>query len=155
MHWQNAIGRVVSWLIINIVFVLAAYYVPRNDWLTSSRVLWAVVGLFLVSTLFLIGAVLIRILSMHYRITTQRIFIEKGLLSRTLDQTELIRVDDVRMHQTLANRIFDIGTVLVMTTDVTDRAVAIVGIKAPVRVTEIIRQQMRTLRGKTVFIENV
>jgi len=155
MHWQNAMGRVAFWFILNVAFVVAAYYLPRNSWLTSSRILWSLAGLFLVTTIYLLGAIAIRILSVRYRITNQRIFIEKGLLSRTMDQTELIRVDDVRMQQTFVNRIFNIGTVVMMTTDVSDRDVPIVGIKDPVRVTEVIRQQMRTLRGKTVYIENV
>jgi uncharacterized membrane protein YdbT with pleckstrin-like domain len=155
MHWQNAIGRVLLWLILNIGFVFAAYYAPRFDWLTQSRLVWTILGFFFVTTVFILCGVLIRILQIHYRLSTQRLFIERGILSRTMDQTELIRVDDVRMQQSLINRIFNIGTVLLMTTDMTDRSVAIIGIKDPVRVTELIRQQMRTLRGKSLFVENL
>ena len=110
---------------------------------------------FILTTIFVLGGLFIRIWQTHYRLTSQRLFIERGILSRTMDQTELIRVDDVRMQQSFVNRIFNIGTVLLMTTDVTDRAVAITGIKDPIRVTELIRQQMRTLRGKSLFVENL
>ncbi len=155
MHWQNAIGRVTFWLVLNVAMAVAAYYGPRNSWCTKSRVAWVYLGFFAVTSIFLLGAVLFRILQNRYRLTSQRLFIEKGILARTMDQTELIRVDDVRMQQSFVNRVFNIGTVLVMTTDATDRALAIVGIKDPIRVTELIRQQMRTLRGRTVFVENV
>jgi|CXWL01.1.fsa_nt_gi uncharacterized membrane protein YdbT with pleckstrin-like domain len=155
MHWQNAIGRVIFWLLLNVVFVVAAFYAPRFDWLTQTRLVWTVVGLFVVTAVFFLGGVLVRTLQTHYRLTSQRLFIERGILSRTMDQTELIRVDDVRMRQSFVNRVFNIGTVLLMTTDVTDRSVAIVGIKDPIRVTELIRQQMRTLRGKSLFVENL
>lgn len=155
MHWQNAIGRVMFWLALNIAMAVAAYFGPRNSWCTKSRVAWTFLGFFVVTSIFFLGGVLVRVLQNRYRLTSQRLFIEKGILARTMDQTELIRVDDVRMQQSFVNRVFNIGTVLVMTTDATDRALAVVGIKDPIRVTELIRQQMRTLRGRTVFVENV
>lgn len=154
-HWQSSIGRVVLWFIINVALIVGAIYVPRSQWLTQKSVTWIVLAFLLLSTLFMIGGVAIRILQTRYRLTNQRLFIERGILSRTLDQTELIRVDDVRMQQTLVNRIFGIGNVTMLTTDVSDKSVAIIGIKDPVRVTEMIRQQMRTLRGKSVFIETL
>lgn len=155
MHWQFAFGRVLLWLLLNVGFVLGAYYAPRYDWLTQSRIAWTILGFFAMTSAFLLGGVMVRVLQTRYRLTSQRLFIERGILSRTMDQSELIRVDDVRMLQSFVNRVFNIGTVLLMTTDVTDRAVAIVGVKDPVRVSELIRQQMRTLRGKTLFVENV
>ncbi len=155
MHWQNGIGRVIFWLLLNAAFVAGAYYVPRPGWLTQQHLIWTVVAFFAVTTMFILGGLFIRMWQTHYRLSSQRLFIERGILSRTMDQTELIRVDDVRMQQSFVNRIFNIGTVLLMTTDVTDRSVAIIGIKDPVRVTELIRQQMRTLRSKSLFVENL
>jgi membrane protein YdbS with pleckstrin-like domain len=97
----------------------------------------------------------LRVLGTYFRLTTQRLFIERGILSRTIDQTELIRVDDVRMHQSLLNRMFDVGTVMLLTTDTTDRSVTIEGVKNPKEVAEAVRQQMRLLRGKSVFVETL
>lgn len=155
MHWHNAMGRVFAWLMLNIAFLIVAWKAPRPEWLTQSRLTWTLLTLVAVTTLFFLGGVIIRILQTHYRLTSQRLFIERGILSRTMDQTELIRVDDVRMQQSFVQRIFKIGTVLMMTTDVTDKSVVIDGIKDPVRVAELIRQQMRTLRGKSLFVENL
>ena len=155
MHWHNAIGRVLFWLLLNLGFLIAAWKAPRPEWLTQSRLVWTVLGLFAITTIVMLGNIVIRILQTRYRLTTQRLFIERGILSRTMDQTELIRVDDVRMQQSFINRIFQIGTVQMMTTDVTDKAVVIDGIKDPIRVSELIRQQMRLLRGKSLFVENL
>lgn len=154
-HWQSSIGRVLLWFLLNVALIVGAVYVPRTEWLNTKRIMWVVVALFLVSTLFMIGGVVIRVLQTRYRLTNQRLFIERGILSRTLDQMELIRVDDVRMQQTFINRIFGVGNITMLTTDVTDKAVSIIGVKDPVRVTELVRQQMRTLRGKSVFIETL
>jgi membrane protein YdbS with pleckstrin-like domain len=155
MHWQNGIGRVIFWLLLNVAAAVGAYYLPKRDWLSQRTLVWIVLGFFALTTLFILGGLIVRMLQTRYRLSSQRLFIERGILSRTMDQTELIRVDDVRMQQTFINRIFNIGTVLLMTTDMTDRSVAIIGIKEPVRVTELIRQQMRTLRGKSLFVENL
>lgn len=155
MHWQNGIGRVLSWLLLNIGIVIGAYYFPRPDWLSRQNLIWTVLAIFAISALIMLGGLIVRILQTRYRLSSQRLFIERGVLSRTMDQTELIRVDDVRTQQSFINRIFNIGTVFMMTTDATDRSVAIVGIKDPIRVTELIRQQMRTLRGKSLFVENL
>jgi len=155
MHWQSSIGRVLLWLLLNVGVIVAVYYAPRFEWLTQQRLNGAIGGFFALTTIYMLGGLFVRILQTRYRLTSQRLFIEKGILSRTMDQTELIRVDDVRMQQSFVNRIFNIGTVLLMTTDVTDRSVDIIGIKDPIRVSELIRQQMRTLRGKSLFVENL
>lgn len=155
MHWQNGIGRVLSWLFLNIGIVIGAYYFPRPEWLSRQHLAWTVLAIFAISALIMLGGLIVRILQTRYRLSSQRLFIERGVLSRTMDQTELIRVDDVRTQQSFINRIFNIGTVFMMTTDATDRSVAIVGIKDPIRVTELIRQQMRTLRAKSLFVESL
>ena len=154
-HWHAFIGRVLLWVLLNAGLAIGAYLVPKPSWLTQTRLLWVLAAFFLTTTLFMLGGVAIRVLQTRYRLTTQRLFVERGILSRTLDQTELVRVDDVRMQQSFVNRIFNIGTVAMMTTDVTDRSLTIAGIKDPVRVAELVRQQMRTMRGKSVFVETL
>lgn len=154
-HWHSSIGRVLAWFVLSVGLIVVAIYVPRTQWLTTSRLAWAVFIIIAIATLYLIGGIVIRVLQTRYRLTNQRLFIERGIFSRTLDQTELIRVDDVRMQQSFVNRIFGIGNITMLTTDMTDKSVAIVGVKEPVRVTELVRQQMRTLRGKSVYIETL
>lgn len=155
MHWHNAWGRVLTWVLINIGFIVVAWKAPKPEWLTVSRLNWTLLALFGVTTVFLIGGVVIRILQTRYRLTTQRLFIERGILNRTLDQVELIRVDDVRMQQSFIQRLLNVGAVLMMTTDVTDKLITIEGIKEPIRVAEIVRQQMRTLRSRSLYVENL
>ena len=97
----------------------------------------------------------LRIISRRYRLTSQRLFIERGILNQTIDQTELIRVDDVRLEKTLIDRVFGLGTVSLLSTDVTDRLVVIEGIDNADRVAEAVRTNMRTQRGKALFVENL
>jgi len=114
------------------------------------------VALWLLNSIEFIGRrVAWRILQKGYRLTSERLFIEIGVLSRTVDQTELVRVDDVRVHQSLMDRVFGLGSVEVVSTDATDRNVMIEGIADPDRVAEMVRENMRSLRRKSLFVENL
>ena len=79
----------------------------------------------------------------------------KSILTKIQDQTELIRVDDVRVCKKLVDRLFRLGTVEILSTDATDKSVTIEGVKRPDFVAEQIRGKMRALRSRSLFIENL
>jgi uncharacterized membrane protein YdbT with pleckstrin-like domain len=54
---------------------------------------------------------LIRRLATHYLVTTQRLRIRRGILSRHVQQTQLDRVQNVNTNQSLFERVLRIGTV--------------------------------------------
>jgi hypothetical protein len=88
-------------------------------------------------------------------LTGQRIFVERGVLSRTTDQTELIRVDDVRVKQSLWDRIFGLGSIEILSTDTTHGSLIIQGVEKPHEIAEHIRGNMRKLRSKSLFVEHL
>ena len=47
----------------------------------------------------------------RYAITNRRIHIRRGILSRNIEETRLDRVQDVRVHQGLGQRLLGVGTV--------------------------------------------
>ncbi|MEK7710715.1 MAG: PH domain-containing protein [Planctomycetota bacterium] len=155
-HWRHYAGRIALWACGNLVAaILVGMLTSRVKLLTWVGGVWIVLGLVVVSGVVVLGRVALRVMGTYFRLTTQRIFIERGILSRTIDQTELIRVDDVRMQQSLLDRMFDVGSITLLTTDATDRSVTIEGVKNPKEVAEALRQQMRSLRGKSVFVETL
>lgn len=153
--WKHYAGRVSLWAVANILFsVLIGWLASAQKW-GLSVVLWTVLAATFVSALIFIIPVFLRIISRRYRLTSQRLFIERGILNQTIDQTELIRVDDVRVEKTLIDRIFGLGTVSLLSTDVSDRLVVIEGINNADRVAEAVRTNMRSQRGKALFVENL
>jgi len=155
-HWRHYVGRIILWILGNLLAsVLVGWLTSRVDWLTSGGAVWIVLGVVFVSGGLVLGRVALRVMGTYFRLTTQRLFIERGILSRTIDQLELTRIDDVRVYQTLLDRMFDIGSITLLTTDVTDRVVTIDGVRDPGRVSEAVRQQMRALRGKSLFVETL
>lgn len=153
--WKHYAGRVSLWVIANVLFAaLIGWLASAQKW-ELPVVLWTVLACVFVSGLIFVIPVFLRIISRRYRLTSQRLFIERGILSQSIDQTELIRVDDVRLEKTLIDRVFGLGTVSLLSTDVTDRLVVIEGIDNADRVAEAVRTNMRTQRGKALFVENI
>jgi membrane protein YdbS with pleckstrin-like domain len=117
--------------------------------------------LFYLFILAIIGAVVIGsrvawiVFSTRYRLTTERLFIARGILHQTIDQIELVRVDDIRLTRSVVDRIFGLGTIQVLSTDFTDESTEIVGIADAENVAELVRSQMRTARRRSLFIENL
>ena len=102
-----------------------------------------------------LGRTMIRALSLRYRLTNHRLFTERGLLSRQHDELELIRVDDVSVHQNLLQRLFGVGAVKVLSTDPTSPVLTMEGIARPLQVKELLRTQVRARRSRTTFMESL
>ncbi|MFQ5494635.1 MAG: PH domain-containing protein [Phycisphaerae bacterium] len=155
-NWRHFIGRLLLWAAGNVGGALVIFnIVGRIDGWGTWQALGGTAGLMLVSALVVLGPIAITILGRRYRLTSQRLFIERGLLSQTIDQTELIRVDDVRIRKTFLDRLMGLGSVAILSTDATDREIVIEGIAGPESVAEAIRTRMRTMRRKSLFVENL
>lgn len=149
-HWMHFAGSLaLAMLVVVLASFLCLQMRSRGGvfgiWLVVVAACAVIVG----------GRILLRVLSCRYRLTDQRLFIERGIFAQTIDQTELIRVDDVRLRKTLANRLLGLGSIEVLSTDVTDREVVIEGVRGPETIAEQIRGNMRTLRRKSLFIEKL
>ena len=154
--WKHYVVRITLWVVGNVVAaVLIVRWSAPETWLTGSRAFWAIVGVLCTSAVFLLSGAVLHILGRRYRLTTQRLFIETGILNRTIDQTELIRVDDVRVFKSLFDRIFNLGTISLISTDVTNKEITIDGVGNAESVAESVRAHMRAQRSKALFVENL
>lgn len=80
---------------------------------------WALVG----------GYYAYRRLSVHYQLTTQRFLHQRGILWRSTDRIELIDIDDVTFVQGPIERMFDVGTIHISSSDKTDPQLDLPGIE--------------------------
>jgi membrane protein YdbS with pleckstrin-like domain len=121
----------------------------RTAWLfliIGVLLLWAAIGL----------VTLYRRLTVRYQLTTFRLFHESGLLSRTRDRIEVIDIDDVTLHQGLVERMFNIGTIHVRSSDATHGNLYMIGIDDARRITDLIDNTRRAERQRRgLFMENV
>jgi membrane protein YdbS with pleckstrin-like domain len=151
-HWLHHAGGIGLWFAAAILYTLL---IARIDALSGAAA-WYVAGVpITLSALFIAARLFLRIYGSRYRVTAERLFLDRGILRLTIDQTELIRVDDVRVHKTVIDRLFGLGSVEVLSTDASHRSVTLCGVRGADHVAEIIRTRMRALRGRSLFIEHL
>ena len=87
---------------------------------------------------------------MKYELTTQRLKITKGVLSRSTNELELFRVKDISFDQSVFHRLFRLATVTLTTSDQSTPDVLIDSISAPKakELSEQIRTFTQTLRDQ-------
>jgi membrane protein YdbS with pleckstrin-like domain len=97
-----------------------------------------------------------RQLSIRYTLTNQRLIHERGLLWRKTDRIEAIDVDDVQFSQGPVERMVNVGTVHVISSDQSTPQFNLVGIEDAPRVATLIDDVRRTERRKrAVHIESL
>ena len=83
-----------------------------------------------------------------YMLTEDRLFVEKGLFTTTLDEENLYRVRDIRVTRTLGQKLFGLGTVTVFSTDASNGETVLQSIKRPIEVKEEIVGLVEAARKK-------
>jgi membrane protein YdbS with pleckstrin-like domain len=86
--------------------------------------------------------------SVAYRLTSQRLFIQIGLIGRKQEEIELFRITDVSLEQTPMERILRIGTILVNSTDESMPLARLENVPDPGRHKDILRDAYRAARTR-------
>jgi membrane protein YdbS with pleckstrin-like domain len=148
-------GWYIVAIVLGVVGMVVASYVDPNAWTVVA------IGLLIVFGSLALYSVYKR-MSEHYRLTTHRFVIQKGLLSRTDNRILLVDIDDITVHQGIVERMFNLGTITLRTSDETTKEespdrdtpgkgiVTMDGIENPHQVGDIIdesRRAERTRRG--------
>ncbi|HEX7298121.1 MAG TPA: PH domain-containing protein [Solirubrobacteraceae bacterium] len=133
--WRSTLGFYVKGflgaLVIAIVVVLAG----------ASAALAVAVWLVLFALVVLVGFV--RRLATRYTITNQRLRIQRGILSRSVQQTRIERVQNVNTRQSVVERVLQVGTVDFDTAGTDDSDFTFVGVGSPHSVVEAVDRAQR------------
>src|SRR5215467_7995743 len=103
---------------------------PR-DGSPATLILMVIVGSYLVIRVIVLSTSVMRLRSTRYRLTNQRLVVEQGILSRTLDEVDLRTVDDSGFSQSPLERMQGIGTVWIVASDRSNPRLALRGISDP------------------------
>lgn len=71
-------------------------------------------------------------LSKHYRVTSRRVVVETGVLSKKLEQVDLYRISDYTVDRPFGQRLVGTGNILLKTFDKTTPEVTLGGLKTDV-----------------------
>lgn len=147
-------AMIFYWLLAGVVTIAA---VVAGIATGNNPVVWLVglgisVALWLAFALYL----LYQRLSVEYQLTTQRLFHRKGILARVTNRVEVIDIDDVQFSQNLVERFLGVGTIRILSTDISDPKLIMLGIDDVKNVADTIdkvRRDERRRRG--LHIETV
>ena len=110
-----------------------------------------IVGSYLVIRAIVLSTSVMRLRTTKYRLTNQRLVVEQGILSRTLDEVDLRTVDDSGFSQSPLERLQGIGTVWVVSSDRSTPRLTLRGIPDPRSLREKIRENAYRMSQGQVF----
>lgn len=153
--WKHYLNLILLVAALDVLLWVVIIVIARNTSWSAGAAFWTGLAVTLLAAIVAAARITYLVLLKRYELTTQRLFVERGILSRTRDQTELIRVDDVRVHKSFFDRMVGAGTIEIISTDATDKNLRIEGIADPDAIAEHVRSRMRTLRTRSLYIENL
>jgi uncharacterized membrane protein YdbT with pleckstrin-like domain len=132
--WRSIVSFYIFGLVGSIVIgVIVA--------LVASTAVGVAVFLVLFALDVLIG--FIRRVSTQYTITSQRLRIQRGILSKHIQQTRIERVQNVNTSQTFVSRLLRVGTVDFDTAGTDDSDFTFIGVGNPHEVVEAVDKAQR------------
>ncbi len=87
-------------------------------------------------------------LSVDYSLTTQRLVHKTGILRQVTNRIEVIDVDDVQYTQGIIERMFGVGTIKLLSSDISDKSLTMRGIDNVQQVAGMIDNARRDERRK-------
>ena len=129
--WRYPIGDLALELIPNVTEELAGQITRYVGYLG--------IGLMLIT----IGNSLIRTAELkriHYEVSTDRIEFTRGIFSRQIDNLDMFRVIDMKLHRSLLDCLVGVGTVTLVTKDETDPVFEFEKVAQPKKLYDIIKR---------------
>lgn len=92
-----------------------------------------------------------------YTVTTQRIIRKSGLIGKKVEEIELLRVKDLSIQQSVRERLFGVGNILVLSEDPRTPELTLEDVKDVHEVKDIIRKAVREekARHRVVYRDDV
>jgi hypothetical protein len=91
--------------------------------------------------------------TVRYRISNYRIDYDRGILSRNIDTLELWHVDDISFHQSLSDRLMNVGTITVMSGDKTTPQLKLMGLPDPTPLFNSLKQRIISVKRQRGVIK--
>lgn len=110
---------------------------------------WVAVGIGAILIFsYLALSLLYQRLAIQYELTTHRLVLHRGILTKTDDRILLVDIDDITVRQGLIERMLNVGTITLNTTDKSSPVLNMRGIEDPRRVGDLIDESRRAERSR-------
>ncbi len=142
-----------TWVIagvLTVVSIAAMIILPgRIANQLDTKTVWLIgIGLILLMWICAACTYVYRRLSVHYELTSQRLIHKHGILIRTSDRIELIDINDVAYTQSIFERVFNVGSIRISSSDRSHPELTLIGIQDVSRVSGLVDDARRKERRK-------
>jgi len=150
------VGQLAPFVVVIAVTIIVGYSM-KAGYIGSSASSVAYLGLFFLIACAAIGIhYYLRSRSIHYEITTQRIKLEHGLLSKVQESLELFRIDHFELRKPLGKRLLGQASLHLFSSDAELENFSIYGVPNLESLADEMRNcqlRERTRRGLTTFVK--
>ena len=144
--WKSFLGAFVLCGCLTLICVALAV-IERSWTIFFIGLVWPVLGGL---------AAWLRVYGTEYRLYDPYLEVESGILSRRVDQIQLFRVRDLAFHQSILNRLVDVGTVSLSSTDESLPRLEMRGVSGPRAVYRQLQDAVSRSRAtqRTMIVES-
>ncbi len=107
-HWLTVVAPTLLGLVLLAAVVGVVLVTPDDD--TGNLIQWIALGVAVVTALFAVVVPYLRWRTTHYVITSHRVMVRRGLLTKTGKDITLSKITDVSFEQTLFDRMINAGS---------------------------------------------
>jgi membrane protein YdbS with pleckstrin-like domain len=152
----NTVGQLVPFLAVIAVAIVVGYAMSAGYIEKSNLNITYACLLFLASFAGICLYYYIKSLRIHYQITTQRIKLERGLLSKVQESLELFRIDHFELRKPLGRRLLGQASLHLFSSDAELENFSIYGVPDLESLADELRDcqlRERVRRGLTTFVK--
>lgn len=149
------VGQLTPFILVIVVTTLVGYLMEAGYIESSDRNVAYLSLFFLVACAAIVLHYFIKSRSIHYEITTQRIKLEHGLLSKVQESLELFRIDHFELRKPLGKRLLGQASLHLFSSDAELENFSIYGVPNLESLADEMRNcqlRERTRRGLTTFV---
>ena len=118
-HWFAVIARMGVWVLVTIVAVALSIWIGTNDTIldnsTVDGAITVIVLVAMLATLAYLAFVIWDWRNQEWVITSQRVIRAEGVLNKSVSDSNLEKINDARLDQSMFGRMFGFGTLDILT----------------------------------------
>ena len=107
-HWLTVIGPTVIGLVLAAAAIGVAWVTPDDR--AGNSIQWGGVAILVLLVIILVVVPFLRWRTTHYVITSHRVMVRRGILSKSGKDITLSKITDVSFNQTLLDRVINSGS---------------------------------------------
>src|SRR3954470_14594881 len=107
-HWREVFASVLLGLLLLAALIYVTWLTPHAP--SGNWIKWISVGLGCLIAVFLVIMPILRWLTTHYVVTTRRVLVRRGVVTKTGKDITLSKITDVSFERTLLDRLTGSGT---------------------------------------------